>query len=171
MNDGRILSPEPDSSTLYPNKVNMDEIDLGLNGNKSTELTITVNESGQSGGRSTGWKLFAEIKYLRPDSAATYTDFGKLDQFSVADFQGFIENLADSLAQNSAEQQNLNMEIRHNQTTLINFEAAFSRIADADMALESTRFARTKLLVQSSASMVGEANKLSEIGLPFIVDQ
>ena len=54
MNDGRILSPEPGSSTLYPNKVNMDEIEFGLNGNQSTELTIVVNESGQAGGRSTG---------------------------------------------------------------------------------------------------------------------
>jgi len=171
MNDGRILSPEPGSSTLYPNKVNMDEIEFGLNGNQSTELTIVVNESGQAGGRSTGWKLFAEIKYLRPDFADTYTEFGELDKFSISDFDGFIESLADALAQNAAEQQNLNMEIRHNQTTQINFEAAFSRIADADMALESTRYAKTKLLVQSSASMVGEANKLSEVGLPFLVDQ
>ena len=115
--------------------------------------------------------MFAEIKYLRPDFSDTYTEFGELDKFSISDFDGFIESLADALAQNAAEQQNLNMEIRHNQTTQINFEAAYSRIADADMALESTHYAKTKLLVQSSASMVGEANKLSEVGLPFLIDK
>jgi len=37
------------------------------------------------------------------------------------------------------------------------------------MAKESSRFAKTNVLVQSSASMVAQANQLSEIALRLIV--
>ena len=49
-----------------------------------------------------------------------------------------------------------------------NLEAAYGRIMDADMALESTRFARQNVLVQSSAAMVAQANQLTNIALTLL---
>ena len=48
---------------------------------------------------------------------------------------------------------------------MTNLEAAHGRIMDADVALESTRFARQNVLVQASASMVAQANQLTQVAL------
>ena len=49
-----------------------------------------------------------------------------------------------------------------------NLEAAYGRIMDTDIALESTRFARQSVLVQSSAAMVAQANQLTSIALTIL---
>ena len=49
-----------------------------------------------------------------------------------------------------------------------NLEAAYGRIMDADIALESTRMARQNVLVQSSAAMVAQANQLTSIALTVL---
>ena len=46
--------------------------------------------------------------------------------------------------------------------------AAYGRIMDADIALESTRMARQNVLVQSSAAMVAQANQLTNIALTVL---
>jgi len=51
---------------------------------------------------------------------------------------------------------------------MTNLEAAHGRIMDADIALESTRFAKENVLVQASASMVAQANQLTQIALTLI---
>jgi len=51
---------------------------------------------------------------------------------------------------------------------MTNLEAAHGRIMDADIALESTRFARHNVLVQASASMVAQANQLTNIALTVL---
>ena len=76
-----------------------------------------------------------------------------------------IEDVADALAQNGAEQQRLNLEIEGLRTNQVNLEAAHGRIMDADVALESTRFARQNVLVQSSAAIVAQANQLTDLAL------
>ena len=53
-------------------------------------------------------------------------------------------------------------------SNLVNLEAAHGRIMDADIALESTRFARHNILVQASASMTAQANQLSNVALSLI---
>lgn len=81
------------------------------------------------------------------------------------DFTGMIEDVANALAQNGAEQQRLNMEMEGLRTNQVNLEAALGRIMDADIAWESTRFARRNVLVQSSGSMVAQANSTTDIAL------
>ena len=63
------------------------------------------------------------------------------------------------------------MEVLQNESARVNLEAAKSRIMDADMAKESSRYAKTNVLVQSSASMVSKANQLSDIALQLIVNR
>lgn len=170
LNNGRVLNPEPGSSLDYPSKVNLDEIEFGLNGNQANQLTVVINESGHATGIGSNWEIYAEISYQQT-SVGESIELENLDKFLIDDFSGFIQNLASALAQNAAEQSRLNMEIRQNESARVNLEAAKSRIMDADVAQESTRFAKTNVLVQSSASMVAQANQLSEIALRLIVNR
>ena len=87
---------------------------------------------------------------------------------SMGTFTDLIERVADARAENGAEQNRLGMInelLTQNQT---NLEAAHGRIMDADIALESTRFARQNVLVQSSAAMVAQANQLTNIALTIL---
>ena len=85
--------------------------------------------------------------------------------YSMGSFTDIIQRVADARAENGAEQSRLGMAnelLIQNQT---NLEAAHGRIMDADVALESSRFARQNVLVQSSAAMVAQANQLTNIAL------
>ena len=87
---------------------------------------------------------------------------------SMGSFTDIIQRVADARAENGAEQARLgiaNEILIQNQT---NLEAAHGRIMDADVALESSRFARQNVLVQSSAAMVAQANQLTNIALQIL---
>jgi flagellin len=105
------------------------------------------------------------------EQAEVYTSDGFLRSImfvSMGSFVDVIERIADARAENGAEQNRLNMSsalLMQNQT---NLEAAHGRIMDADVALESTRFARQNVLVQSSAAMVAQANQLTSIALTVL---
>ena len=100
-----------------------------------------------------------------------YTSDGYLKSIMYVDIESYtdiIQRIADARAENGAEQNRLGMVnelLIQNQT---NLEAAYGRIMDADMALESTRFARQNVLVQSSAAMVAQANQLTSIALTLL---
>jgi len=105
----------------------------------------------------------------REDEVYTSDGFLKSIMFvSVGSFTSIIERIADARAENGAEQSRLGMVdslLMQNQT---NLEAAHGRIMDADVALESSRFARQNVLVQSSAAMVAQANQLTGIALQLL---
>lgn len=91
-----------------------------------------------------------------------------ITKVSIHDLTVVIEKIADLRAENGAEQNRLgvaNELLVQNQT---NLEAAYGRIMDADIALESTRMARQNVLVQSSAAMVAQANQLTGIALTVL---
>ena len=100
-----------------------------------------------------------------------YTNDGFLKSImfvSMGSFTDIIQRVADARAENGAEQSRLGMAnelLIQNQT---NLEAAHGRIMDADVALESSRFARQNVLVQSSAAMVAQANQLTNIALQIL---
>lgn len=87
---------------------------------------------------------------------------------SVSSFIDIISRIADMRAENGAEQNRVMQRIDLLQSNLTNIEAAHGRIMDADIALESTRFARHNILVQASASMTAQANQLSAVALSLI---
>ena len=87
---------------------------------------------------------------------------------SIGQFTSVIEKLADMRAENGAEQNRVMNSIEFLQTNMTNLEAAHGRIMDADIALESTRFARQNVLVQASASMTAQANQLTNIALQLL---
>ena len=87
---------------------------------------------------------------------------------SVGQFIDVISRIADMRAENGAEQNRVMQRIDLLQANMTNIEAAHGRIMDADIALESTRFARHNILVQASASMTAQANQLSSVALSLI---
>ena len=87
---------------------------------------------------------------------------------SMGQFVSVIERIADARAENGAEQNRLLMVDELLSMNMTNLEAAHGRIMDADIALESTRFARHNVLVQASASMVAQANQLTNIALTVL---
>lgn len=87
---------------------------------------------------------------------------------SVSQLTDAIERLADMRAENGAEQNRVANAIDLMRNNLASIEAAHGRIADTDVALESTRFAKENILVQASASMTAQANQLSNIALTLI---
>jgi flagellin len=99
------------------------------------------------------------------------TDGGLVDSIlnvSVNQFADAIERLADMRAENGAEQNRVMNSIELLQTNMTNLEAAHGRIMDADIALESTRFARHNVLVQASAAMTAQANQLTNVALQLL---
>jgi flagellin len=91
-----------------------------------------------------------------------------IKEVSVSQFIDVIARIADMRAENGAEQNRVMQRIDLLQSNLTNIEAAHGRIMDADIALESTRFARHNILVQASASMTAQANQLSSVALSLI---
>ena len=106
-----------------------------------------------------------------PTAAEGLTSGGYIDSIlnvSIKQFTDAIERLADMRAENGAEQNRVMNSIELLQTNMTNLEAAHGRIMDADIALESTRFARHNVLVQASAAMTAQANQLTNVALQLL---
>ena len=96
------------------------------------------------------------------------TTVSSIIDISIGGFIGAIERLADMRAENGAEQNRVMNSIELLQTNMTNLEAAHGRIMDADIALESTRFARQNVLVQAGAAMTAQANQLTNVALQLL---
>jgi flagellin len=79
-----------------------------------------------------------------------------------------IQNVASSRAKNGAETSRLQFANEMLTINRTNLEAANSRIADTDVAAESTKFARYNILVQSGTAMLAQANASSQIALRLL---
>jgi len=87
---------------------------------------------------------------------------------SMSQLTAAIERLADVRAENGAEQNRAMEVLDLLRTNMTNLEAAHGRIMDADIALESTRFARYNVLVQAGAAMTAQANQLTNVALALL---
>jgi len=147
----------PENGSISLNVVNLEFVlsigtaangaDLGGFANSTANLAALNFDEADLGGT----KFLADI-----------TDVA-IDVFNVA-----IEKLADMRAENGAEQNRIMNSIEFLQTNMTNLEAAHGRIMDADIALESTRFARQNVLVQASAAMTAQANQLTNVALQLL---
>jgi flagellin-like hook-associated protein FlgL len=105
------------------------------------------------------------------ENSEVFTDDGFLSSIlfvSMGQFTSVIERIADARAENGAEQNRLLMVDDLLASNMTNLEAAYGRIMDADIAAESTRFAHHNVRVQAAASMVAQANQLSNIALTLL---
>jgi flagellin len=79
-----------------------------------------------------------------------------------------IDSIAQTRASLGAVQSRLTMTNEQLRTTNENLSAATSRITDADVADESTSYAKLQILVQSGTAMLAQANKMPQYALQLI---
>ena len=91
-----------------------------------------------------------------------------LSTISVSFFTQAIENIATLRAENGGTVSRLNFAYEQSNRTKSTLEAANGRIMDVDIAAESTRLAKYKILVQASASMLAQANVAPNAALMLI---
>lgn len=112
--------------------------------------TVSVTESNLNGGIS------------------AITGAANLAAITVANTTTAIENVATLRAQNGAESNRLEFASGMLTTNKINLEAANSRIKDADIASESTAFAKNNILTQSGTAMLAQANAVPQVALRLL---
>jgi len=142
-----------DDGNISINVVNLQFVlSVGSITNNSTDTSI--NLMGLSNG---GAGINSDTKFI-----------SDITTVSIALFNEAIERLADMRAENGAEQNRILQSVELHRTNMVNLEAAHGRIMDADVALESTRFARYNVLVQASAAMTAQANQLTNVALTLL---
>jgi len=87
---------------------------------------------------------------------------------ALSNIQTSIQNLADLRANVGANIQRLKFSVEQNTILNENLSSASSRIKDVDVAEESTKYARSSLLVQSGTVMLTQANILPKMALKLI---
>jgi len=172
--DGTTMNPaggiDPDSPV---------ELDFAINAsNPSANLKFIVNKGNQLDpddpsqiNANTVYGSTITINYNTYEASLTDGTIYSLNDFTFSEFNGFIDVMSDAIAQNGASQNRILNETHDLYTSYENIELAESRIVDADYALESTRLARSNLLAQSSAKMIGEANNLTKLALTIMGQQ
>jgi hypothetical protein len=143
--------------------------------NPSNTVNLFVNKSNQVVGpadptplANVTWNADLEVIYDHTQMSLTDGKLYSLGDFEFSEFSSFIEVMSNALAQNGASQSRINSELDQLQQNQSNLEAADSRIADTDFALEATRMAKVNILSQASAKMIGEANQLTNIALTIM---
>jgi flagellin-like hook-associated protein FlgL len=128
-------------------------------GNALTEITTASNQDD------------TRSKFTNLDSSGNISQnsyIKDITEISIEEFTNIIEKIADVRAENGAEQQRVNQSLQLHQNNLVNLEAAHGRIMDVDVALESSRLARSSVKVQASAAMVAQANQMSAVALSLL---
>ena len=134
-------------------------------------LQFVLSIGNLSGANNTASSDLGGFDNATPSATNGINSDGFIDSIlnvSIKQFTDAIERLADMRAENGAEQNRVMNSIELLQTNMTNLESAHGRIMDADIALESTRFARHNVLVQASASMTAQANQLTNVALQLL---
>ena len=169
---GRTLYTHPGGQTndgsISLNVVNLEHVlEVGSLDNTNRPYWDSTNAVASAAGVNLG--NVEDDQASATDNGLTADGFVKsILAVSVGAFVNAIEKLADVRAENGAEQNRSMQVIDMLQTSMTNLEAAHGRIMDADIALESTRFARHNVLVQAGAAMTAQANQLTNVALSLI---
>lgn len=91
-----------------------------------------------------------------------------LNSVALSTITDAIQRVATMRANNGAEQSRLGFASEVLTVNKANLESATSRIADVDVAQESTSLARWNILVQSGTAMLSQANQSSQIALKLL---
>ena len=163
--DGNSLNYDTFSRTLQTH-------DSGTTSDGSVSINVInfqfMLSIGTTASQGTGFDLGNINAGSAGGSELTNNYINNIKEVSVSQFIDVIARIADMRAENGAEQNRVMQRIDLLQSNLTNIEAAHGRVMDADIALESTRFARHNILVQASASMTAQANQLSSVALSLI---
>jgi flagellin len=128
---------------------------------QSTALTSQVSEDGSQTVTLSGKILSATDVGVGMLTAGTVTSLSDTGA-SLTNINTAIKNVATMRAQNGAEQSRLGFAGELLTINKANLEAANSRIADVDVAEESTQLAKWNILVQSGTAMLSQANQSAQ---------
>lgn len=154
-------------------------IDLLFYQGVNSPLTVYLDESGAQTmamkrsdfSENSGWAtLVGAAKPYTGTPGVTDSPASLIDEtvWGSSSFQVLIQDLATMMAENGATQSRLEFALDAVRNQKLNFEQAISRIGDVDVAAESTRLARSNILVQSGASSLSQANASGNVLLKLI---
>ena len=92
----------------------------------------------------------------------------KLGSLTITNVTNYIGNIATYRATNGASSNRLQYALDMLSINKVNLEAANGRILDADIASESTQFAKLQILSQANSAMLSQANLLPQAALRLI---
>jgi flagellin len=149
--------------------------------NYDTEFKALVSELGELAKQKFNTNgLFGSAKVMTSEDGSTssvsvssrdtstWTGLTDLSSSTVATIQTAIESVATQRAANGADQSRLGYAGEMLTINKTNLESANSRIADVDVAEESTQLARWNILVQSGTAMLSQANGSAQNALKLI---
>jgi flagellin len=154
---GKILDRMSELSTLYLDKTKSTS-DIA---NYKTEFDSLTTELGNIAGQTfNGIKLFNDTAPAL--GVAKSSAWGGTDITDTTTITAAITATAALRADNGSAQSTRGFEAELLTVTKANLEAANSRIADVDVAAESTQLARWNILVQSGTAMLAQANSATQ---------
>jgi flagellin-like hook-associated protein FlgL len=135
--------------------------------NKSLFLSaITINSRTLDADEFGNADQSTTFRFANKDFSGSGADaLMTLGDVSVGVFTQALQNIASLRAENGASSSQLQFGYENIAKQKTNLEQGVSRIMDVDVAAESTRLAKYNVLVQASASMLSQANGLSEVAL------
>jgi flagellin len=156
---GKILDRMSELSTLYTDKTKSASDIL----NYATEFDSLSAELGNIKlAQFNGIALFDNAGGLGSALSSAFTAVKTTDISTLANITAAITATAALRADNGSAQSTRGFEAELLTVTKANLEAANSRIADVDVASESTQLARWNILVQSGTAMLAQANSATQ---------
>jgi flagellin len=133
-----------------------------------TNLYVATASVTAGGAIPSGGGSWTQLSNYNQSGADLLTTSNTLSNYSVADFETFIQTTATARAQNGAETARLNSSLEMLKTNNVNLDSARSVLADVDIATESTNLAKQNILVQSAAAMLAQANASQNVALQLL---
>jgi flagellin len=163
---GKILDRMSELSTLYTDKTKS----ASDTTNYATEFTSLQGElTTIAGDKFNGIKLFKDLApALGVANSDVFAAAGATDITDLTKITAAITATAALRADNGSAQSTRGFEAELLTVTKANLEAANSRIADVDVAAESTQLARWNILVQSGTAMLAQANGSASSALKLL---
>jgi flagellin len=128
---------------------------------------VSVTESGTTTVSIAARDLTSSSVGVGTISASSVTSLGD-SAVTFTAISTAIQNVATLRANNGSEQSRLGFAGELVTVNKANLEAANSRIADVDVAQESTQLARWSILVQAGTSMLSQANQSAQSALKLL---
>ena len=166
--DGSVLTATGEINAFSP-------IEIEFETSGAEELKFIVNKGNQldpsnptAVNNSTVYGSTFSVQYDTYETSLTDGKIYSLSEFSFSEFSSFSNVISNAMAQNGASQSRVLNEVSNLNKKYEKLELANSRITDTDFALEATKLARNKLLLQSSAKMIGTATNLTKSTLKIM---
>jgi flagellin len=138
-----------------------------LDGTLSAGVTFQVGTQNLSSDRISVAMTAADTTSLGLSAGMTLSTVTGA-RIALGLIDGAVTSVTSRRGELGATQNRLYTSIESIATTHENISAANSRIRDADIAEESTRFSRNQILMQAGVSVLGQANQLPQIALALI---